>query len=46
MIQGSICPLKNRAIFATNFTEIFVPKKKKLQKLFFWQECLDMIVMF
>ena len=28
MIQGSICALKKRAIFATNFTEVFVPKKK------------------
>ena len=27
MIKGSICPLKRRAIFATNFTEAFVPKK-------------------
>ena len=27
MIKGSICPLKRRAIFATNFTEVFMPKK-------------------
>ena len=27
MIKGSICPLKRWAIFATNFTEVFVPKK-------------------
>ena len=27
MIKGSICPLKRRVIFATNFTEVFVPKK-------------------
>ena len=27
MIKGSICPLKRRAIFATNFTEVFVPPK-------------------
>ena len=28
MIQESICLLKKRAIFATNFTEVIVPKKK------------------
>ena len=27
MIKGSICPLKRQAIFATNFTKVFVPKK-------------------
>ena len=27
MIKGSICPLRWQAIFATNFTEAFVPKK-------------------
>ena len=34
MIQGSICPLKKRAIFATNFTEVFVPKKKSQELKF------------
>ena len=34
MINGSICPLKRRVIFATNFTGVIVPKKK-MQELKF-----------
>ena len=34
MIQGSICPLKKRAIFAINFTEVFVPQKKSQELKF------------
>ena len=33
MIKGSICPLKRRAIFATNFTEVFL--RPKMQELIF-----------
>ena len=33
MIKGSICPPKRRAIFATNFTEVFL--RPKMQELIF-----------
>ena len=32
-IKGSICPLKRQAIFATNFTEVFL--HPKMQELIF-----------